>query len=72
MKSICVIIGGGSGMGLATAKILGKDFYIIIAGRSMDKLENALVELRAEGIKALSSPVMFLSVYPLTNLQLTR
>jgi len=52
MKNICVITGGGSGMGLAAAKILGKDFYIIIAGRSMDKLENALVELRAEGIKA--------------------
>lgn len=52
MKKVCVITGGGSGMGLATAKILGKENYIIIVGRTLKKLEAALKELRAEGIEA--------------------
>ena len=50
MKNICVITGGGSGMGLATAKWMGKDHDIIICGRSVSKLENAVSELKAEGI----------------------
>ncbi|GKU26662.1 SDR family oxidoreductase [Clostridium folliculivorans] len=54
MKKVCVITGGGSGMGLATAKIIGKENYIIIVGRSIKKLEGALAELRAEGIEAES------------------
>lgn len=52
MKKVCVITGGGSGMGLATAKMLGKENYIIIVGRTVKKLESALAELRAEGIEA--------------------
>jgi len=52
MRKVCVITGGGSGMGLATAKIIGKDNYIIIVGRTIKKLEKALEELRAEGIEA--------------------
>jgi Dehydrogenases with different specificities (related to short-chain alcohol dehydrogenases) len=51
MKNVCVITGGGSGMGLATAKIIGKDHYVIIVGRTLKKLEKALNELRAEGIE---------------------
>jgi NAD(P)-dependent dehydrogenase (short-subunit alcohol dehydrogenase family) len=54
MKKVCIITGGGSGMGLATAKILGKDNYIIIVGRSEKKLESALEELKAGGIEAES------------------
>ena len=54
MKKVCVITGGGSGMGLATAKILGKDNYIIIVGRTVKKLESALKELETEGIEAES------------------
>lgn len=54
MKKVCVITGGGSGMGLATAKMLGKDNYIIIVGRSIKKLESALMELSEEGIDAES------------------
>lgn len=34
MKKICVITGGGSGMGLEAAKILGKERTIIISGRT--------------------------------------
>lgn len=52
MKKVSVITGGGSGMGLATAKVLGKENYIIIVGRTVKKLESALEELRTEGIDA--------------------
>jgi len=52
LKKVSVITGGGSGMGLAAAKILGKENMIIIAGRTVKKLEGALDELRAEGIEA--------------------
>lgn len=52
MNDICVITGGGSGMGLATAKIMGKDHYIIICGRNKKKLEAAVLELKDEGIEA--------------------
>jgi len=52
MKNVCVITGGGSGMGLATAKLAGKDHYIIISGRTIEKLQSAIEELRAEGIEA--------------------
>lgn len=51
MKSVCIITGGGSGMGLATAKMLGKEHYIIIAGRNQLKLEKAITELRGENIE---------------------
>jgi len=44
MKNVCVITGGGSGMGFATAKILGKENYIIIVGRTLKKLEDAKKE----------------------------
>ncbi len=54
MKKVCVITGGGSGMGLATAKRIGKENYIIIVGRSVKKLENALEVLKTEGIEAES------------------
>jgi len=52
MKKVCVITGGGSGIGLAAAKLIGKDHSIIIAGRTVKKLENAIAELRAQGIES--------------------
>lgn len=52
MKNICVITGGGSGMGLATAKVMGQDHYIIISGRTVEKLKNAICELEEMGIEA--------------------
>ena len=54
MKNVCVITGGGSGMGLATAKMLGHENRVIIVGRSLKKLEDALEELRDDGIEAES------------------
>lgn len=56
MKKVCVITGGGSGMGLATAKVMGKDYYIIISGRTVKKLEGAIDELKDLGIEAESFP----------------
>lgn len=54
-KKVCVITGGGSGMGLATAKKLGKEGYsIILAGRTEKKLKDACNELGKEGIEANS------------------
>jgi NAD(P)-dependent dehydrogenase (short-subunit alcohol dehydrogenase family) len=50
---VSVITGGGSGMGLATAKIVGKNSKVIIVGRNKAKLERAVIELRVQGIEAL-------------------
>ncbi len=51
-KTVCVITGGGSGMGLAAAKQMPKDKIIVISGRTVKKLENAIKELEAEGYEA--------------------
>jgi len=52
MKDVCVITGGGSGMGFAAAKQAGKNHYIIISGRTIEKLKSAVDELKAEGIES--------------------
>jgi len=52
MATVCVITGGGSGMGLATAKFMPKDKIIVLTGRTMSKLENAIEELKALGYEA--------------------
>ncbi len=52
MKKICVITGGGSGMGLATAKYMGKDKAYVLSGRTVAKLENAVKELEGLGLEA--------------------
>ncbi len=46
MKNTCVITGGGSGMGLETARIMASTHYIIICGRTVQKLESAVKVLR--------------------------
>jgi NAD(P)-dependent dehydrogenase (short-subunit alcohol dehydrogenase family) len=56
MKEVCVISGGGSGMGLASAKEMGMTHYVIICGRTVQKLENAIVELRTKGIECEAYP----------------
>jgi NAD(P)-dependent dehydrogenase (short-subunit alcohol dehydrogenase family) len=43
-------------MGLAAAKEMGITHYVIICGRSARKLENAITELRAEGIECEAFP----------------
>lgn len=52
MANVCVITGGGSGMGLAAAKFMPKDKIIILTGRTMSKLENAINELKELGYEA--------------------
>ena len=52
MKNVCVITGGGSGMGLAAAKFMPKDKIIVLTGRTMSKLENAVKELEELGYEA--------------------
>ena len=46
MKTVTVITGGAGGIGLATAKILGKDHHAILADVNPDKLDAAITELR--------------------------
>ena len=52
MKNVCVITGGGSGMGLAAAKCMPKEKIIVVTGRTMSKLEKAVKELEELGYEA--------------------
>ncbi|WP_092561051.1 SDR family NAD(P)-dependent oxidoreductase [Anaeromicropila populeti] len=52
MKTVCVITGGGSGMGLAAAKFMPQDKVIVVSGRTMSKLNKAVEELKALGYDA--------------------
>ncbi len=52
MKNVCVITGGGSGMGLAAAKCMPKEKIIVISGRTEAKLEKAVNELNELGYEA--------------------
>lgn len=52
MKNVCVITGGGSGMGLAAAKYMPKEKRIILSGRTVKKLEHAVAELEELGYEA--------------------
>ncbi|MBE7091679.1 MAG: SDR family NAD(P)-dependent oxidoreductase [Clostridiales bacterium] len=52
MKSVCVITGGGSGMGLAAAKFMPKEKIIVVTGRTLSKLEAAVKELTELGYEA--------------------
>lgn len=56
MKPICVVTGGGSGMGFETARILGRTHHVILAGRTVSKLEDAVEALRKEGVEAEAFP----------------
>ena len=51
-KNVCVITGGGSGMGLAAAKCMPKEKIIVVTGRTMSKLEKAVKELENLGYEA--------------------
>ena len=52
MKNVCVITGGGSGMGLEAATFMPKDKVIVLAGRTVAKLEKAVNELKELGFEA--------------------
>lgn len=53
MKPVCVITGGGSGMGRATAKLVCEaGYHVILVGRTASKLESAVAELTEAGYSA--------------------
>ena len=52
MRDVCVITGGGSGMGLAAAKCMPKEKILVLSGRTVAKLEKAVSELEALGYEA--------------------
>lgn len=52
MKTVCVITGGGSGMGLAAAKCMPKEKIIVVTGRTLSKLESAVAQLTELGYEA--------------------
>ncbi|MBR2020342.1 MAG: SDR family oxidoreductase [Clostridia bacterium] len=56
MKTVCVITGGGSGMGLEAAKCMPKEKILVISGRTLKKLEGAVEELKALGYEAYAKP----------------
>ena len=49
MANVCVITGGGSGMGLETARNIDKSVILVLTGRTLQKLENAKAILESEG-----------------------
>ena len=49
MANVCVITGGGSGMGLETARNISKSTILVLTGRTVEKLEKAKAILEAEG-----------------------
>lgn len=52
MDKIAVVTGGAGGMGLATAKILGRDHRVILGDVKQERLDAAVAELNGLGIKA--------------------
>jgi len=52
MADVCVITGGGSGMGLAAAKCLPKEKIVVLSGRTVSKLEGAIRQLEELGYTA--------------------
>lgn len=52
MANVCVITGGGSGMGLEAAKCMPRDKIIVISGRTLSKLEKGVSELKELGFEA--------------------
>ncbi len=51
-EQTALITGGAGGMGLATAKILGRDHRIVISDISFERLDAAIAELGSAGVSA--------------------
>lgn len=51
---VAVVTGGAGGMGLATARILGRDHRVVLGDLDPTRLEAAVASLVAEGIEATS------------------
>ena len=59
MSKVCVITGGGSGMCLAAAKYVDKDYHLVITGRTVAKLAGAkeLLEALGHDVEAVACDV---------------
>lgn len=57
MSKLQVVLGGTSGMGLATAKAIGVFGPVLIGGRNEARLEKALEELKDAGVEAYGHTV---------------
>jgi len=55
-RGVAVITGGAGGMGLATAKIMGRDHELVLSDVSAERLDRATAELAALGIAAEPVP----------------
>jgi len=51
MKNVTVITGGAGGMGLATAKIMGSDHFVLICDVNAQRLDAAIEDLKQLGIE---------------------
>lgn len=54
MREVCVITGGAGGMGMAAAKIVGRDRAVVISDVSQSRLEAATTELQSLGIECVT------------------
>ena len=50
MTKVSVITGGAGGMGLATAKVVGRDHTLVLADVRQNRLDDAAIELDSLGI----------------------
>lgn len=55
MNQTAIVTGGAGGMGLATARILGRDHRIVIADVDQQRLDDAVVQLSEDGVEAVSA-----------------
>lgn len=54
-RPTAVVTGGAGGMGLATARILGRDHRVVLGDLGQERLDAAVATLAAEGIDATGS-----------------
>jgi NAD(P)-dependent dehydrogenase (short-subunit alcohol dehydrogenase family) len=50
MRQVSIITGGAGGMGLATARIIGRDHHVLVGDVRQDRLDAAQAVLREDGV----------------------